>query len=581
MMFKSDYIRALDDYKKARRRAEIQELLARLTGNPRDLELLSYEEVRHQLQAIEKSTEHLAEIPLDAIIGSVGRYHDFTRSFLPKESISQNRWARVMADTKGLSGLPPIEVYKIGDVYFVKDGNHRVSVARQMGNPFIQAYITEVKTRVNLSQDIKPDDLIIKAEYVLFLEKTRLDQIKPEINLSVTRPGAYPTLLQHIEVHRYYMGIEQQQEIPFPEASGEWYRDIYLPVVNIIRNRGMLRDFPDRTATDLYLWVADHRAALEKEVGWDIGPEAALVDLSEKHSPIKRRSITVLLSKLTKVLIPDIFEGGPPPGTWRKRLFKMTVLEHLFSDLIVALDDSQNAWNALDQAILIAKMEKSRIHGIHVHPQVTETIPEEHEQTKREFENRCRDAGTSGYNFLISEGEIGKVLCEHARFADLIILPLNHPPGEKPISRLGSGLSTLIRSCPIPILTVPAGPTRLNKILLAYDGSLKAKEAMYIAAYFGSQRQVSLKILTSSVGIEDPSKSQNEAKAYLSLYPIKAEYIITDSTIPQEIEQLIQHDQIDLILIGGYRGASIIDFVLGSVVDQVLREIQIPILICR
>ncbi|MCK4801411.1 MAG: universal stress protein, partial [Anaerolineales bacterium] len=107
------------------------------------------------------------------------------------------------------------------------------------------------------------------------------------------------------------------------------------------------------------------------------------------------------------------------------------------------------------------------------------------------------------------------------------------------------------------------------------------KEAMYIAAYFGSQRQVSLKILTSSVGIEDPSKSQNEAKAYLSLYPIKAEYIITDSTIPQEIEQLIQHDQIDLILIGGYRGASIIDFVLGSVVDQVLREIQIPILICR
>jgi len=117
-MFKNDFVQALDNYKKARRSAE---LLARLTGNPEDAELFSYEEVRQQMQAIAMSAERLAEIPLDAIVGSVGRYHDFTRKFLPKASISQNRWARVMAITKGLSGLPPIDVYKIGEVYFVKD----------------------------------------------------------------------------------------------------------------------------------------------------------------------------------------------------------------------------------------------------------------------------------------------------------------------------------------------------------------------------------------------------------------------------------------------------------------------------
>ena len=149
-MFKSDYYQAFEDYRKARRSAAFQEVLARIRGNPEDLVLLSYEDVRKQLQAIEKSTEQLAEIPLDKIVGSVGRYHDFTRRYLPKSSIDQSRWARVMANTKGLSGLPPIDVYKIGEVYFVKDGNHRVSVARQMGNTSIQAYITDVESKVNI-----------------------------------------------------------------------------------------------------------------------------------------------------------------------------------------------------------------------------------------------------------------------------------------------------------------------------------------------------------------------------------------------------------------------------------------------
>ena len=202
-MFKSDYIKALDDYKKARRGAAVQELMARLVGNTEDTELLSYDEVRQQLRAIEKSAEHLEEIPLDAIVGSVGRYHDFTRKFLPKSSINEDRWARVMASSQGLSGLPPIEVYRIGEVYFVRDGNHRVLVARQMGSATIQAYVTIVETKVDLTPDFTPDELIIKSEQVKFLEKTRLDRIASSADLSTTKAGAYPTLLEHIEIHRY------------------------------------------------------------------------------------------------------------------------------------------------------------------------------------------------------------------------------------------------------------------------------------------------------------------------------------------------------------------------------------------
>ncbi len=580
-MLKSDYVKALDDYNKARRSAAFQELLARLTGNPEDIKLFSYEEVRQQMHAIEKSAERLAEIPLDAIVGSVGRYHDFTRKFLPKASISQDRWARVMATTKGLSGLPAIDVYKIGEVYFVRDGNHRVSVAKQMGNTSIQAYITEVESRVNLPQDIKTDDLIIKAEYVKFLERTKLDNLKPGVDLNATKPGAYPTLLEHIEVHRHYMGIEQQREIPYSESALHWYEEIFSPVVNIIRRRGMLRDFPERTETDLYLWAANHRGALEQEVGWDIGSEAALSDLTEKHSPLRRKPIREFLSRLLAKIIPDVLEGGPPPGTWRKKLIDFTVLKYLFSDLLLALDDTQNTWNALDQAILIARLENSRIHGIHIHTEVTDNSQKDHHDLREEFETRCLNAGIKRFDFIVSEGDIGKNLVDHAQFVDLVILPLNHPPGDNPINRLESGLSALIRSCPVPILTVPGQITQLNNILLAYDGSVKAKEALYIAAYLGSQRQSSLKIITSAAGLDDPVNAQKEAKAYLSRFPIESQYLITQSSIPDEVGRLARNGEIDLILIGGYGGRSLFKVVLGSVVDQILREIQLPILICR
>src|SRR5690606_41196661 len=112
------------------------------------------------------------------------------------------------------------------------DGNHRVSVARSMGATHIQAYVTEVRTRVPLTPDIKPDDLIIKAEYADFLEKTRLDELRPEANLQVTVPGKYEILLEHIAVHRYFMGIDFDREIPYKEAVAHWYDEVYMPLVD-------------------------------------------------------------------------------------------------------------------------------------------------------------------------------------------------------------------------------------------------------------------------------------------------------------------------------------------------------------
>src|SRR5512137_2816390 len=118
---------ALNDFNEARLQASLQEALARLTG--RSNELLSYDEVAQKLKLNVRSERGVFDIPLDAIVGSVGRYSDFTRSFLPLKTSSQERvrWARVKAsmDDPSGSGWPPIDVYKVGQVYFVLDGNHR------------------------------------------------------------------------------------------------------------------------------------------------------------------------------------------------------------------------------------------------------------------------------------------------------------------------------------------------------------------------------------------------------------------------------------------------------------------------
>ncbi|MCJ7715800.1 MAG: universal stress protein, partial [Anaerolineales bacterium] len=205
----------------------------------------------------------------------------------------------------------------------------------------------------------------------------------------------------------------------------------------------------------------------------------------------------------------------------------------------------------------------------------------DHQHLESAFQSHCQNAGVTESDFLVAAGEIGKVLCDHARFADLILIPLNHPPDNKPISRLSSGISTLIRSCSVPILTVPAPPTDLSTILLAFDGSNKAKEAMYLAAYFGTQRGSSLIVLTSVSGLSNPDLVQQEARDYLSQFPVRSRYITTGASVADEIADLNKDQEIDLILIGGYGGTRLIDFMMGSVVDQVLREIHLPVLICR
>lgn len=567
------------DFRRARRQAALQYIISRLTG--KSTELFSYEEVRRKLRGVEGSARLLADIPLDAVVGSVGRYNEFTRDFLPRKTIRSDRWIRVKMAMVGLQGVPPIEVYQIGNVYFVQDGNHRVSVARQMGLNHIQAYVTPVRTRVPLSPKDQPDDLILKAEYAEFLEQTHIDEVRPGANLIVTCPGRYPILLEHIEVHRYFMGLEQRREIPYREAVAHWYDTVYLPVVQLIREQGIMRNFPRRTETDLYLYISQHRAELEESLGWEISLDAAVDNLTIRFNPdLHHRTFTRAGARLRHTLQADQVELSLPAEQTRKEHRTLRREDRVVDDILVSINGEESGWNTLEQAFVIARREGARLHGLHVVSSESRQASEPIQALQAEFDRRCQAAGIRG-RLAIEVGECIARICERGRWTDLVIAGVTCPPSGQQPARIGSRLRTLIRRSPSPVLVVPGSATPLDRVLLAYDGSSKAEEALFIATYLAGWWNASLVVVTVNESEQSIEKIQTRARQYLESHKVQAMFVREARPVGRSILKTAAAHQSDLIVMGGYGYTAPLDAVLGSAVDEVLNESERPVLICR
>jgi uncharacterized protein (TIGR00730 family) len=270
-------------FTQARRRVFFRKILSFFTGQP-PAGLLSFDEVRHKLKIHGQHYAGLQTIPLTAIAGTVGRYQEFNRAFLPTQEFVRERWMGVYAAVHSPSGYPPIDVYKIGDVYFVRDGHNRVSVLKELGATTIEATVTELETAVPLSADVGDEELDLKGEYAAFLEQSGLDQVRPGQPIEFSLPGQYQKLLEHIAVHRHYLGLAEAREIPYAEAVARWYDEVYAPAVQTIREEGVLSEFPGRTEADLYLWTLEHRHYLQEQVGQDVPVEQAAVEFSREFS---------------------------------------------------------------------------------------------------------------------------------------------------------------------------------------------------------------------------------------------------------------------------------------------------------
>jgi hypothetical protein len=270
------------DFESALRKGFWRNVVSWLTKSSNDL--LPFDEVRKNLPLKGQHYIGLKQIPINQVIGSVGRYHDFDRAFLPRLESSSGRWISIDEAHLMDIGLPAIEVYKIGTIYFVKDGNHRVSVARERGQTFIDAAVTEIEVPVLIDANISIDDLIRKKEQVEFFDQTHLNDLRPDANLELTVPGGYDKLLEHIHTHQWFDGERLKHPITWEEGVNNWYDAVYMPLVNVIRQNDILKQFPGRTETDLYLWIIEHLYYLREEVREEVSLEEAASHFAEEFS---------------------------------------------------------------------------------------------------------------------------------------------------------------------------------------------------------------------------------------------------------------------------------------------------------
>ena len=272
-------IRALQDFDAARARAFRRSLRTVLTG--RAERLRSIEPMLRAAGLEGRSYGGVHEIPVDRIVGSAApdfKSGDFDPGFLPINRRMRERWTRIYQAMVEGDELPPIDVYRVDDNYYVIDGHHRVSVARNLGRPALTARVINVKTRAPLPPDVDAEALLKAAEYAAFLQVTQLHRTRPQARLECSRLGRYDEIMSHIIGHRYFLCLEQHREVSVQEAAASWYDNVYHPIAEAIRRHSVLEQVQGLTEADLYVEITRRWLELSKE-GEPAGPDPAIHEL--------------------------------------------------------------------------------------------------------------------------------------------------------------------------------------------------------------------------------------------------------------------------------------------------------------
>ncbi len=280
--FHEDAIRS--DFERARQKAFLHDVLAVFARRPNDL--ISFHDVRSRVSPERESYRGIQTVPIEKIVGSMDRFRDFDRAFLPRQNHTAGRWKNVDRAYYEDKTLPPIQLYQVGDVYFVKDGNHRVSVARGKGQQFIDAEVIEGHVRAPLYATMKPDELLLQAEYAEFLRRTDLDRLHPDHDIRPTALGRYDEIWDQIEGHRLWLEHIWHRPASVAEAVNDWFEYIYCPIIRVAHERGVMDRIRGHTEADIYLWVMRHRHELERRVGHDVSPADSAADYAEHVTPL-------------------------------------------------------------------------------------------------------------------------------------------------------------------------------------------------------------------------------------------------------------------------------------------------------
>jgi hypothetical protein len=295
--------RAAEDFNKARNRELFGRILS-LLKNETD-NLLSLQEVKALLRPSSETYRGLRVVPIEKIVGSEGRYRDFNRYFLPRHNRLKGRWVRVDTAHHQDVVLPPVTLYEIGGVYFVRDGNHRVSVGKLQGVEFIDAEVISLGSQVSLKPGMTREQLreaVIDLEREEFFKQTRLNELRPGVRLDFTATGRYDELIRHINGHKYFLNLSENEEITFQEALLSWYDTVYKPIVDLIEEERLLKAFPGRTASDLYVWIVRRWDELKKRYGQTFPLEQAARDYTERYGQPARGVLAAVSRFLNSLL---------------------------------------------------------------------------------------------------------------------------------------------------------------------------------------------------------------------------------------------------------------------------------------
>jgi len=254
------------DFLRARRKATLARLAARLRREPDDVsEILPFDEVVAALGRTGERRLGLQVIPLDSIVGSVDRTRDFDRWFRPRSGRSRERWERLATAHRRGESIPPIDVYRVGELHFVRDGHHRVSVAHALGLRTIDAYVTEVTTKIDATGISRRGDLISKDLRRVFLDRVPLPG--PALaTILVTSPWSYAELSETVEAWGFRLMQQERRFLDRETVARRWYAEEYRPVVRMLAQADLIGD---RTEAEAYLQLAGQRYQLMRTHRWD------------------------------------------------------------------------------------------------------------------------------------------------------------------------------------------------------------------------------------------------------------------------------------------------------------------------
>ena len=296
----ADRMTTAHDFVKAHRHAVFQNIFSTFRwSNP---DLLSFYEVTKLIKPEAEAYKGMQTIPVRNIIGSENRYHDFSSAFYPKNISLQRRWESVDAANIDDVILPPISVYKLGQWYFVRDGNHRVSVARSRGVEFIDAEVVELTSKIQLEEGITLNE--IRHRVVAYERQRFIEQFNPTYlpmdRIVFTAPGSYPEMVNHILVHKYYMNQGIKEELTFEQGATDWYQNVYLKIAEAIENEHLLMEFPGQTEADMYMWLVrkwDEMKRLNKKATENDAAKAAKKEIKTPFLIRWGRYLKSLLSR--------------------------------------------------------------------------------------------------------------------------------------------------------------------------------------------------------------------------------------------------------------------------------------------